>query len=48
MHAGEVGENLLGNMLEKRKSAPDNNLASMIEPQIKRHKIEEPRIGFEA
>ena len=32
MHIGEVGENPLGSMLEKRKSAPENTLTAMIEP----------------
>jgi hypothetical protein len=32
MNLGEVGENLQGNMLEKRKSAPENTLTAIIEP----------------
>lgn len=47
MHLLEVGESPLANILEKRKSAPENNISAMIEPSIKRQKIEEPRVGFE-
>jgi hypothetical protein len=32
MLLGEVGENSLANILEKRKSAPENTLSGMIEP----------------
>jgi len=32
MNLGEVGENLQGNMLDKRKSAPESVHTAMIEP----------------
>jgi len=32
INLGEVGENLQGNMLDKRKSAPESTHAAMIEP----------------